>query len=361
MITILTKKTCVKCATNSGVVTCDGCHQSFCQHHLSEHQQELVQQMDRISDQCELFRQGLLQQNDPSPILSAIDLWEEASIKKIQLIAKNARTEVHQLTKQTLKDFNESIDKITTSMESSRKTSDATEIDIKNWTRQFQTLQELIKQPFPIGVGTDEKSTSIIRFIKITYDSLIYNSAQAKVNKEQQSSVKLESHSSFLQEINTAAEERFYQVAGRVKLAENGSVATCVGYSSIYGIKLYASGKHSIRFRVVAKKNEGIFFGILTSAQEMTARSTEMPSAYGWRDFDRAIINGNAQLKGYREKNIEPDDQMTLTIDCDHTELALTHHRLKKKVQLSVDLNNCPLPWRLLVTSYGEDIISIVR
>ncbi|CAF3480180.1 unnamed protein product [Rotaria sp. Silwood1] len=317
--------------------------------------------MDGINDQCERFRRSLSQANDPSPILSAIDLWEQDSIKKIRLTAEKARADVQQYNKQTLKDFDEAIDKITTSMGSSRKASDMTEIDLKNWNRQLQKLQDLLKKPFPIGVITDTTPTSTLRLIRVTYDPPVPASTLSKANTEQHSTIQLESRSSFLQETNTNADERFHQVVGRVKLSEDGLVAACVGYSSICGIKLYASGTHNILFRVISKKNEGIFFGILSSMQGMTARSTELPSAYGWRNFDRTILNGNAQLKGYKEKNIAPGDHMTLTIDCDHNQLVLAHHRLKQKAILSVDVSKCPCPWRLLVSSFGEDTICIVR
>jgi hypothetical protein len=99
----------------------------------------------------------------------------------------------------------------------------------------------------------------------------------------------------------------------------------------------------------------------MTSMQDIIARASELQSVYGWRDFDRAIINGNAQLKAHKEKHIHAGDLFTLTVDCDHAKLSLTHHHIKQKVQMPININNCPRPWKLLVTSYGEDVISIIH
>jgi len=361
MTTVSTKKICVKCVKGTGIVTCDGCYQSFCHKHLLEHRQELLQQMDQIHDQCEHFRKGLSQQHDPSLILSDIDLWEQESIEKIHLAAESLRTDVRQLNERTVNDFNQAVNKITTSMKSSRQANDVTEPDLTAWTDQLQTLQDLLKQPFPISLISDEKRTSTFRFIKVKYESPLTNFTHGKVKPKQHLTIKYEPRASDSQQVNTSIDEKFYRVAGHAILSEDGLTATSFGYSSVCGIKLYGRGIHSIRFRIIAKKNEGIFFGILTSTQEITARAPELPSVYGWRDFDRTIVNGNAQLKARQENNIQPGDQITLTVDCDHAKLALSHHQLNRRIQLSIDVHKCPFPWRLVVSSYGEDTIAILH
>jgi hypothetical protein len=220
----------------------------------------------------------------------------------------------------------------------------------------------LLKQPFPISITSDETGTPILHFINVKYESPFTNFTHKKAKpKPQQLAIKHEPHPSNSQEVNKNTEEKFSRVAGRVTLSNNDLIAASIGYSSVCGINRYGTGIHRIRFQIITKKNEGIFFGILTSKQDITARAPELPSVYGWRDFDRTIVNGNAQLKAHKEKNIEPGDQLTLTMDCDHVKLALTHHRLNQKVQLSVDMSKCPLPWKLLVSSYGEDTIAILH
>ncbi|CAF3349463.1 unnamed protein product [Rotaria socialis] len=356
-----TKKTCIKCTTNADLVICDGCQKNFCQQHLSEHRNEIMRRVDQIDNECERFRQNIPEDNDPAPILSAIEAWEEESIEKIHLIAATAKADVQKYTKQTLDDLNEGLDKITLSMKSNREKRDAVEVNLKNWNHQLQTLQDLLKLPFPIGLVSDPSPSSSIKSIKVTYEPPVNSSVHSKMNARTNSTVQLESRSFLVVEPKSVAEERFHRFAGHVRLSENNSVAACVGYSSVCGTKVYLSGTHRIRFQIAAKKNEGIFFGILASTQEITARATELPSAYGWRDFNRAIMNGTALPKTYKEKTMQPADRITLTINCENAELVLTHHRLKNKLALSVNLAHCPLPWKLLVSSYGEDKISIIN
>ncbi|CAF1105194.1 unnamed protein product [Rotaria magnacalcarata] len=361
MTTSSTKKTCIKCTTNTDLIICDGCQKNFCQQHISEHRNEVMQRMNQIDNECERFRQNLPEDNDPTPLLSAIEAWEEESIEKIHLIAASARADVQKYTKQTLDDLNEALNKITLSMKSNREKRDAVEVNLKNWNHQLQTLQDLLKLPFPIGLISDPSSSSSIQSIKVTYEPPVTSSVYTKMNARTNSAVQLESRSFLVIESPSAAEERFHRFAGHVRLSENSSVATCVGYSSVCGAKVYLSGVHRIRFRIIAKKNDGIFFGILTSSQEITARATELPSVYGWRDFDRAIMNSTSLSKTYKEKSIQANDRLTLTINCDNAQLVLTHHRLKHKLELSVNLDHCPLPWKLLVSSYGEDKIGIIN
>ena len=351
----------MKCVTGTSIAVCDGCHNSFCHQHLSEHRQELLKKMEGINDQCEHFRQNLRYEQDLSPILSAIDLWEKESIEQINLAAKNARDVVYQSIEQMLNNFNEAVNDITKDIEFSRSVSNATEIDLDNWTNHLQTLKNLIKKPIPISLYVDESPTSAVYLLKVSHELHEPKSVPVKLKPRQRSKVRVESPSVLLQEASATVGERFYEFAGRVKVSESGLVAKFIGYSSTTGMKQYNTGVHRINFRIVDKKNEGIFFGILTSVKHVTPRSTELQSVYGWRDFDRVIINSYPPSKAHKEKNIILGDEVTLTIDCKRFKLSLIHHRQKRKVQLSVDTNECPLPWKLLVSSYGEDVICIIH
>ena len=361
MTTNLTKKKCVKCVTGTNIAVCDGCHKSFCYRHLSEHRQELLQKMEAINDQCEHFRQNLRHEHDLSPILSDIDLWEKESIEKINVAANNARNAVYQSAEQMLNRFNEAVNDITKDIEFSRSVNDATEIDLDKWTNHLQTLKNLIKKPIAISFYVDESPKYAVYPLKVSHESTVPKSVPPKLKTRQRSKVRVESPSVLLQGASATVGERFHEFAGHVKVSENGLVAKFIGYSSIIGIKQYNTGVHRINFRIIDKRNEGIFFGILTSIKRITPRSTELQSVYGWRNFDRVIINSYPQSKAHKEKTILPGDEVTLTIDCKRFMLSLIHHRQRRKVQLSVDTDECPLPWKLLVSSYGEDVICIIH
>jgi hypothetical protein len=42
-------------------------------------------------------------------------------------------------------------------------------------------------------------------------------------------------------------------------------------------------------------------------------------------------------------------DEIILTLDCDNKQIQLQHHRTKRLAQLSVDLDKCPFPWKIVI------------
>lgn len=343
-----TKNNCVKCINGSGIVTCDGCHRSFCNKHLFEHREELFSKADQMKQKCQHFRDNLEKDKNSLTILSEINHWEEESINKIRLIADNARADLKQMNQKTIQSFTQIINKITTKMDSTRRTDDFNEIDLNKWNDELQTLQNLIQKSFPIVLTHDNQPSSIIRFIKIKYNSPFIHSNQINIKSKPQSII-----------FNT--EEKFSQISGHATLSDNNLTVNFHGFSSVSGIKTYENGTHRINFEIIDKKHEGIFFGIITASKELTPRASELISVYGWRDFDRIIMNGDAQLEAHKDKNIEPGDKLTLIIDCEHLKLVLLHHQLKKKIEMSINLRKCPFPWKLIISSFGEDIISIQK
>lgn len=354
MTTTVAKKICVKCVRGAGIVTCDGCHQSFCHKHLSEHRKELLQEAEQMNIQCVNFSLNLNKENDPQPLLAAIDLWEQNSLDKIKGVAEKARNDVQQMNDKTINHFNQIIAKIQTKINLSKETDDVTEIDLVKWKDEIQTLQNLLKKPYPIGISVDDAPTAMIKFIKINYKSPFIQTSDQK-QKAKQTPIKQET----LTVTNKVIKEKFNQTAGHATLSDKDLIVTFVGYSSVQGINRYGTGIHKIKFEIIDKKNEGIFFGIINADKDITPRASELPSVYGWRDFDRLINNGNAQLKARQENNIQSGDLIILTIDCDHPKLILFHQQLNEKVTLNVDINKSPLPWKLLLSSFGLDVIAI--
>ena len=66
--------------------------QIFCFNHLTDHRQELSQQLDEIEINRDIFRQTLNEQiNNPKKhsLIKQIDQWEEDSIEKFNKQQKN--------------------------------------------------------------------------------------------------------------------------------------------------------------------------------------------------------------------------------------------------------------------------------
>ena len=348
---VAAQKTCVKCVKSLAVATCDGCQQSFCDRHLPEHRQELTLKLENISKDYDHFREDLERQNDPLSILYNVNVWEKESIAKIQTAAQIARADLQQYTEQAKEEQDKVVDMIT-ELRSNGQSSDFTEVDLTRWTEQLKELQRSLTRSSPMSIEDDDKTSSSIRSIKVNYESPEFYYAPILHKAERKIPLPPQAIS--------FTDERFYKTVGRAKLSEKGRVATCFGYSSISGSKQYSTGIHWIRFRILAKRNDGLFFGIMSDSQEMTARATESASVYGWRDFARIILNGKAHPRVDIDKVIQNGDALTLALDCDSNRIVLTHHRTKRDLQLPIDIKACPFPWRLLVASFGDNCVGIL-
>jgi adenylosuccinate synthase len=92
------KLSCVTCNKGIGQFKCEGCSQTFCIKHATEHRQALSQKLDEVILEHDMFQQTITEdKNENHSLIYYIDQWEEKSIDKIRQIAKEIRQEVNQL------------------------------------------------------------------------------------------------------------------------------------------------------------------------------------------------------------------------------------------------------------------------
>ena len=161
------KQLCAKCEKSGCVAICYGCQQSFCTKHFMKHRLYLSQQMDDLSQKHELFQQDLNRDNFEHPLLSSIYAWERKSMRKIQEIAEKARNDLQQWMDKTKNEVKISLNQITEQLQSSEKSDNYTEIDLRKWTKQLEELRNLLEKPSTISIVEDEKPSSFIRTIKV--------------------------------------------------------------------------------------------------------------------------------------------------------------------------------------------------
>ena len=73
---------------------CQGCSKQFCFDQLTEHRTNIRQQFDHLQNDHDQLREQINDlKNDPTkhPFLREINQWEEDSLKKIKLEAKQCR------------------------------------------------------------------------------------------------------------------------------------------------------------------------------------------------------------------------------------------------------------------------------
>ncbi|CAF0939718.1 unnamed protein product [Rotaria sordida] len=350
MASTLLKKSCVQCCKGGGVTTCDGCQQSFCIKHIIEHRQELAIQLDNVGQDHDLFRRDLMQENLAHSLFIRIDEWEQESINKIQITAAIARSDLQHVIDQTKSELKISIDKITNEMQSCRELDDFTEIDLLRWTQELKELRKLLETKMSMQFVEDENTSNSIHMIKVYKQQSSCTSSISNVKSAENNIV--------CQDMLTLTHEKFCNFLGKIILAEDGLLVTCSGTywdgSSVYGTRLYTSGIHAIRFRIENKGTHNLFFGIKTELYDMPVQTLTSPYVYGWWEFDQAIES----VSGHRIHNdriLRTGDEVTMILDCDNRQIRLEHHRINMMIQLPIELEKCPFPWKILVTLRSID------
>ena len=240
------RKSCVKCSKGVGVAICDGCQQSFCIKHFTEHRQELSQLLENIGQEHDLLRRDLNQHNVEHSLFDRINKWEQESITKIRAAAEMARIDLRELLDRNKEELRKSVNKITDELQSCRESYDYTEVDINKWSQQLQTFRKLLESPSTIYVAENDIPKSIIHLIRVRDEqylrssNFVFESLQHPIT------------TSFAKP-NSSCDERFDEIDGKAKASEENLLVTCYSKTSlfptiIYGGNRYSTGKTSHTF-----------------------------------------------------------------------------------------------------------------
>lgn len=152
------KARCVSCGKEKAVMKCGGCSNDFCFNHMTDHRQELSQQLDEIENIRDLFRQSLTEQiSKPQKhaLLRQIDQWEQESINKIRETAQETRQLLMQHTTKYFNEMEVKLDKLTRQLRESRQENDFIETDLRQWKQQLKSLEDELQRPSTITVRHD--------------------------------------------------------------------------------------------------------------------------------------------------------------------------------------------------------------
>jgi hypothetical protein len=131
----------------------------------------------------------------------------------------------------------------------------------------------------------------------------------------------------------------------------------------ISGNQEYASGQHQIRFFISKKTSKFILsFNIMSKLMELSSISDHSQYlTYGWQSDD--CINPSQHClsneKTYPDLKGKTTFHIKLFIDCDRQTICYFNEKTKRKREINVDVNKCPLPWKLYFYLY--DIGDTVR
>jgi hypothetical protein len=349
------QKQCVMCNKSGGIMTCDGCQQTFCGKHVIEHRQQLTNQLDGIMQEHDLLQQELTQPSDEHLLLQTIDKWERESITKINVAAEAARADLRQTIEKSKQQLSKAYHDIAVNLRSSREADDFSEYNLSQWLQQLEELKLQTKSSSSVQVIEDERS--VIHLITIQD-----NGFAKKALKKNDSSIK--------DELTCVPQERFSKVIGNGKIDERGIVATHIGseadYTHFIGEQLYSQGRQTVRFKIEQGKTPyNIFFGCISSQAIEQKIHYSSPLVVGWFGFNEihqhGSYNTSAKDHGYRSDEVKTNDVLQLTFDCEKKQIELFQGRLNKSHTLAVNINEAPFPWQLLLLlTHPNDCVRII-
>jgi septation ring formation regulator EzrA len=139
------KARCATCSKEKAILKCEGCLQTFCFNHVTDHRQELNKQLEDVEVTCDLIRERLTEQTTDSqkhPLLQKINEWEENSIGKIRTTAEEARKLLIKHTIGHIAEIEGKLSKVTNQIRQSRQENDFFETDVRQWKDNLTKIKE---------------------------------------------------------------------------------------------------------------------------------------------------------------------------------------------------------------------------
>lgn len=288
--------------------------------------EKLTQQMEDIYQQYRVFEEDLNTNTRIETYLSRVDQWEHQSISKIQKSAEIARNDLLKILDRTKNQFQSTMETVNIN----RQRTDYMESDLNQMKDQLKQLQHLYQTSFNDQmIGERQSSISLIKILDPNPSWTLDQSFSS-----------------------TLPPEKFDRIVGAITLSKDRLTATCSGSnwngSNISGSNLYSSGVHSIRFQIMKKGRNNLFFGITSSLKDSNPWNRKTPFAYGW--WEIPFTTDEKELP--KDPVIHAGDQVTLTLDCITGHIQFEHHRTDRFIEERITDEQCPLPWRLAVVLY---------
>lgn len=338
---------CVRCGRVNGLLICEGCNSTFCSRHAVQHRQELTNQLETIVQDHDLIQQNIERSMYEKSIMQKIDRWERESIKKIRIAAENARSDLRDIIDRSKRQLAKMSRDIATDLNSSSKNENFSEKDLVRWMKQLNTLRSDIKSSYAIDLVEDERFP--IYPIAVTQNKFqyIYKNTPRTAGP-----------------LTTDIEERFLKTTNGASIENGGIIAKHTGpdldFAHIIGKLFYSNGRHTTRFKIQqCALPYTIFFGCISASIVPEVFTYKSPSVVGWFGYDEiyqhGVWNNNVNTHGYDSNEIQQNDVLSLTFDCDQQQIELCHERANKTHILPVDLDQAPFPWQILVVLVHQD------
>jgi hypothetical protein len=140
--------------------------------HYHEHQEELAKEMGDVTQKHDELHSHLTIHNVDSenPLLLRINKWEQQSIDRIRAVANEARIKLKESLDQIKDEMKKSLSQVADELKTSHASEDYTEIELKRWMKQLESLKQRLLNPPDVQLCDDNENdtnASIIRFIEL--------------------------------------------------------------------------------------------------------------------------------------------------------------------------------------------------
>jgi hypothetical protein len=155
MATTNARAHCSICNDEEDTYECKGCLTIYCFHHLTDHREIINQQLNKIEDNRNLFRQIINdQKNDPEQrsLIKQINQWKEDSIKKIKQIAERYKRRLIHYTDIFIIEIENRLDKITDEIKEIRQKNKFNEIKLQQLKENLNKLKEELDKPSDVSI-----------------------------------------------------------------------------------------------------------------------------------------------------------------------------------------------------------------
>ena len=300
------KVLCEICKRGKGTFKCEGCATIFCPKHSIDHRSELSKQLEDIEIEYDRAYKNLVQQTQnlrQHALVQKVDQWEQKSIEQIRQLAEQTRNELLTTISNQNNDVKQKLQELFDELQQAREDNDFLENDLQEWTRKLEIFKsELVN---PVNIEVQESSTALVNQIHIDR-----------------------------------------QISSQ-KFDENPSIES--NHREIRGQNKYQTGCEKINFQIEQiRENDWFAVGILSASENKQNNLYSTSSSFGWSNQNEIIVAG--QLTNQQTFDLIQNDQLILSIDCDQNKIQLTNQRLNQTVELTIDIDKCPLPWQYFLT-----------
>ncbi|UJR14240.1 hypothetical protein I4U23_001230 [Adineta vaga] len=321
---------CISCENidSNGIFKCEGCSQTFCLKHTNEHRFCLDYQLERMIDEHEtIFHLFNNTKQQSSLLFDQINQWEIDSITKIKQISNDTREKIQQLAQIQKQHTKDKFNKISKELENARTTHEYLEKDLYKWKIQLEQLHYDITSLSPTIILHEKLNSTIIKNISVS-----------KVNEQ------------LLLKDSLVSDSNHIQFDDQHHIAMHCGPKRTPCY--VTGTQEYLSGQYQIRLFISKKTSDfSLSFNIISKSMEKLISSSHSSEflTYGWQSDD--CVNPShcysSMYKYYPDFKGQTKFHLELFLDCDNHKIRYFNEKTKREREIDVDLDKCPLPWKL--------------